>query len=98
MYVMTYIMTRPDESIPWFSRSEEVNKQFHIEKKEGRLIFDEFELSADNLSATYTATWDTKESYQNFINSPVMINFREERSKYNQTTGCSVQLISEFEA
>jgi hypothetical protein len=90
-------MTRPDESTPWFSRSEEVNKRFHLEKREGRLIFDEFELAADKLSGTYTATWDTKESYQDFINSPPMLAFREERNNYNKLTGCTVLLISEFE-
>lgn len=95
MYVQTYIMTRPNSSIPWFSRTEEISRQFGIEKREGRLIFDEFELSHDELSATYTAMWDQKESYQNFIDLPMMKNFREERSVYNNKTGCAIRLISE---
>jgi hypothetical protein len=90
-------MTRPDSSVPWFSRSEEVNKQFGIEKREGRLIFDEFEISTDNNSGTYTATWDIKESYEKFIDLPIMKSFREERQKYNQQTGCTVLLLSEVE-
>jgi hypothetical protein len=97
MYVLTYIMTRPDPSVPWFSRPEEINRQFGIEKREGRLIFDEFEISSDGNSGTYTATWDTKESYEKFIGLPMMKSFRDERQKYNQQTGCTILLLSEVE-
>ena len=97
MYVITYISTRPDPTIPWFSRSEEINKQFSIEKREGRLIFDEFEVSSDGISGVYTATWDTKESYQNFINLSMMLSFRKERQEYNQQTGCTTVQIAEVE-
>lgn len=90
-------MTRTDAAIPWFSRPEGVNTQFGIEKREGRLIFDEFEVAGDGIFATYTATWDTKESYQQFIDMPVMDSFRKERQKYNQQTGSTIMLISEAE-
>ena len=93
----TKVTTRPGTDVPWhFDKSlgiatlelqKYINETY---RKTGKLISDSNFVSKDGLKLTYTALWDSMESYNEYDVDPAFDEFRAKRNAYYASSGCIV--------
>jgi hypothetical protein len=94
MYRAIYRSTRLSTDIPWYQKNqkvEEIVKKFKDEKK---LINENFVVTADKLVGYYTCYWIDKESFNDYLNDSIILEWRLGKLMFQSETGSTDDLIS----
>ena len=85
----TYV--RPSTSVPWATeiidrtaRSADYQEKYVLT---GKVISDDSELSADELTIAHTRVWLTEEDYRDFLANPLTIQLFDQYNQYNNSVG-----------
>jgi len=97
MIRLIYKQTRPSPDTPWFEKSKEIENIINDAKQSGSIVYENFVLCEDLVTAYYTVVWLDTDTHNNYINDPAFLVWRTDRIVYNSQTGCTTDLISTTE-
>ena len=96
MFLVEFIQIRPNLETKWFPRNRELSEAIELEKFEGRLLLEKFNLSRDGLTGRYTAVWEDREKYLNFFENEHMKNYIVQRREYFETHNIAMKRITAY--
>lgn len=97
MIKFVYKLTRPSKDVKWFARPLELQQLTEEERKNGRLLHEEFKLDDDGLTLYTSTVWSNLDDYSNYITSPQMLEWRSDRAIYNSKNKITFELFSKIE-
>jgi hypothetical protein len=94
MYRAIYRSTRLSVDIPWYQKNQKVEEILKKFKDEKKLVNENFVATNDSLVGYYTSYWIDRDSFNDYLNDPIILEWRLSKLVFQSETGSTNDLIS----